>query len=163
MYIYIYICTGIYIYIACVTCVFSCDWNLKLDGKWNNTSSIVCAFACSTHISPLVFVYFENGKWVTCLNYPFSGSHASAPRNWFAWEPLRLKTYKGSSGRWLPSKDARSGMDAAMPQPETHTPVLVPAWRYAIHTIVLPMHLSVDIKKMNTDPSNYPISQKLTS
>lgn len=121
---------------ACVTSVFSCDWNLNLDEKWNNTSSIVCAFACSKHISLSVFVYFEDGKWVTCLSYPFSGSHASAPRNWFAWELLRLKTYKGSSGRWLLSKDARSGTDAAMPQPETHTPVLVPAWRYANHTIV---------------------------
>lgn len=120
---------------ARVTCVFSCDLNLKIAWKCNNTGSIVRTFACNAHISLSLFVYFEDGKWVTCLNYPLSGLHASVPRNWIAWETLWLKTNKGTSGRWLLSKDARSGTDAAMPQPETHAPVLAPAWRYTNHTI----------------------------
>lgn len=79
---------------ARVTCVFSSELNFKIAWTCNNTRSIVCVFACNAHISLLLFVYFEDGKWVTCLNYPFSGLHASVPRNWIVWETLWLKTNK---------------------------------------------------------------------
>lgn len=86
----------------------------------------------------LLCCYLEDRKWVTCLNYLFSGLVASVPRNWIVWETLCLKTNKDTSGRWLLSKNARSGMDAVMPQPESHAPVLAPAWRYTNHTIMCP-------------------------
>lgn len=44
---------------------------------------------CRRHVS----VFFaENEKWVTCLNYPFAGLHASVPRNCITWETSAKET-----------------------------------------------------------------------
>lgn len=84
----------------------------------------------------LLCCYLVDRKWVTFLNDLFSGLIASVPSNWIVWETLVEN--KDTSGRWLLSKNACSGMDAVIPQPESHAPVLPPAWRYTNHTIMCP-------------------------
>lgn len=109
---------------------FRCDLNLKIAWKCRSLRPTAGVFACNSHVFLSLFVYFEDGKWVTCLDYPFSGFHASGPRNGSAWETFWLKTSTGASERWPLSKGAHSGTDAAMSQPGSHAPVPALASRY---------------------------------
>lgn len=52
---------------------------------WKKQYKAYCLCVCMRNMC-LFFVCFEDEKWVTCLNYPFSGLDASVPRHCIAWE-----------------------------------------------------------------------------
>lgn len=76
--------------------VFSCDLSLKISRT--NTGTIVCVFVCPSPLCrlPQTCLCFcaEDEKWVTCLNYPFAGLHASVPRNCITWETSAKETQR---------------------------------------------------------------------
>lgn len=50
---------------------FRCDLNLKIAWKCRSLKPTAGVFACNSHVFLSLFVYFGDGKWVTCLDYPF--------------------------------------------------------------------------------------------
>lgn len=57
---------------------------------WEMKQHIFCCLHAKRTF--LLCCYLEDRKWVTCLNYLFSGLIASVPSNWIVWETLWLKT-----------------------------------------------------------------------
>lgn len=76
--------------------LFSLDSSLQILRA--NTGAIVCVFVCQSPLRRLLQTCFcfcaEDEKWVTCLNYPFAGLHASVPRNCITWETSAKETQR---------------------------------------------------------------------
>ena len=79
-------------HVTFVITLFSCDHSLKICRTYRD----YCL--CRSPLCRLLQTCFcfcaEDEKWVTCLNYPFAGLHASVPRNCITWETSAKETQR---------------------------------------------------------------------
>lgn len=60
--------------------------------RTNTTAYCLCVRPLCSLLETCFCFCAENEKWVTCLNYPFAGLHASVPRNCITWETSAKET-----------------------------------------------------------------------